>query len=164
MKILIAEDDAVSSAVLQRMLKLWDHEAVVCSDGKQAWEILQREDSPKLAILDWMMPEIDGVELCRRVKRLGRREPPYLILVTAKSQQEDVIFGLESGADDYVTKPFSVKELSARIRVGERTIRIQSDLSQRIAELEWTTSEVSQLTAQLLRMTNQAAESQVVAT
>src|SRR5215210_7263779 len=99
MKILIAEDDTVSCAVLQRMLRLWNHEAVVTTDGQQAWEILNSEDAPKLAILDWMMPEIDGVELCRRVKRLGRREPTYLILVTAKSQQEDVVHGLESGAD-----------------------------------------------------------------
>lgn len=147
MKILIAEDDSVSCTVLQRMLTLWNHEVVVTEDGQQAWDILQQEDAPKLAILDWMMPEIDGVELCRRVKALHRPTPTYLILVTAKSQHEDVIFGLDAGADDFVSKPFRVKELAARIRVGERRVTIQEQLTQRILELEKAAAQINQITA-----------------
>src|SRR5437899_1581620 len=135
MRILIAEDDRVSCSVLENSLKHWGHEVVVTCDGRAAWEILQRADAPKLAILDWMMPEIDGVEVCRRARALQRREPTYLILLTAMHRKEDIVVGLESGADDYVTKPFDRSELLSRIRVGERMLGLQSNLADRVREL-----------------------------
>src|SRR4051794_30275881 len=105
MRILIAEDDLVPRSVLERTLQKWGHEVVVTCDGESAWRALEAEDAPRLAILDWMMPVLDGPEVCRKVRSLGGREPTYLILLTARNHKEDVVRGLESGADDYVTKP-----------------------------------------------------------
>ncbi|MBM3290083.1 MAG: response regulator transcription factor, partial [Candidatus Hydrogenedentes bacterium] len=107
MRILIAEDDAVSRKILEAYLKKWGHDVVVTKDGAEAWGQLEREDAPRLAVLDWMMPEIDGVEVCRRVR--GRENAPftYLLLLTAKSETDDVVTALDSGADDYLTKPYN---------------------------------------------------------
>src|SRR5262245_47747365 len=132
MKILIAEDDPLPRAVLERTLKKWDHEVVLAANGAEAWRILAREDAPKLAILDWVMPELDGPDVCRRVRDLVRPEPTYIILLTSKQQKVDVVAGLESGADDYVTKPFDPQELKSRIRVGERMIALQQKLADRV--------------------------------
>ena len=122
MKILIAEDDAVCRSVIERMLKKWGHEVVVACDGLAAWQILQREDAPKLAILDWLMPEMSGLDVCRKARDLVRQEPTYVILLTVKDRKEDVVVGLESGADDFIPKPFDEQELRSRIRVGERMV------------------------------------------
>jgi phosphoserine phosphatase RsbU/P len=145
MNILVAEDDPVSRSVVERTLRHWNHEVEEARDGAEAWEILQRTDAPKLALLDWMMPEIDGIELCRRIRTQSREEPPYLILLTAKHQKEDIVVGLESGANDYITKPFDRGELQARIRVGERMLSLQHDLAQRIRDLEDAMAQVRQL-------------------
>ncbi len=145
MRILIAEDDTVSRMVLSRMLTAWGHDVVAKVDGKSAWDVLEREDAPKLAVLDWMMPELDGVELCRRVRVMARPEPTYLILLTAKDQTEDVVTGLDSGANDYVVKPFDRRELQSRIRVGERVIALQHDLAERVRELQYAMAQVHQL-------------------
>jgi len=145
MNILLAEDDPVSRSVVERTLRGWKHDVVVAQDGAEAWEILQRPDAPRLALLDWMMPEIDGIELCRRIRERELTEPPYLILLTAKHQKEDIVQGLDSGANDYVTKPFDRGELQARIRVGERMLKLQHDLAQRIQELEEAMAQVRQL-------------------
>jgi phosphoserine phosphatase RsbU/P len=136
MRILIAEDDETSRLVLETILKKWGHEVVVTSDGDEAWAALQSDDAPRLAILDWMMPGIDGVELCRRARDMKRTNPLYIILLTALGRKEDVVIGLEAGADDYVTKPFSNDELRARIQVAQRIIELQSSLSDRVEELE----------------------------
>lgn len=145
MKILIAEDDAVPRAVLESTLTKWGHEVVVTADGNAAWELLAREDAPKMAILDWMMPGLDGPELCRRVRELNRSEPTYLILLTARTQKEDVVYGLDHGADDYLTKPFDRRELQSRIRVGERLVELQRGLAERVRELEQALAQVKQL-------------------
>src|SRR5881628_4071029 len=118
MKILIAEDDPVSRCFLEVTLVKWGYEVIATSDGNEAWEALQHE-MPRLAILDWMMPGIDGVEVCRRLRAANPVLPLYVIVLTAKGESEDVVEGLESGADDYVTKPFDRAELRARIQVGE---------------------------------------------
>ena len=145
MRILIAEDDVVSHAVLARTLKGWGHEVVGTRDGRAAWDILQRDDAPSLAILDWMMPELDGVEVCRRVRARSSTNPTYLILLTAKDRTEDIVAGLDSGANDYLVKPFDRRELQARVRVGERMVALQHDLTERIRELQDAMTKIHQL-------------------
>jgi DNA-binding response OmpR family regulator len=145
MQILIAEDDPVSRRALDVMLRRWDYDVIAVADGAAAWDVLQTEQAPRLAILDWMMPILDGPEVCRRVQSLPNPEPPYLILLTARVSKEDMISGLRSGADDYVTKPFNRDELQARIQVGIRMIRLQQKLADRVRELEKAIAQVKQL-------------------
>jgi CheY-like chemotaxis protein len=145
MRILIAEDDVVSRRVLQAMLLKSGYEVVATADGDEAWDQLKCEDAPPLAILDWMMPGKDGVEVCRLVREFHAKAPRYLILLTAKERTEDVVTGLEAGADDYVLKPFGREELHARIRVGERVLALQMALAERIIELQTALTEVKAL-------------------
>ncbi len=145
MRILIAEDDSVCRSVIERMLKKWGHDVVVACDGLAAWQILQREDAPKLAILDWIMPQMNGPEVCRQARDLVREEPTYIILLTVKDRKEDVVVGLESGADDFIPKPFDEQELRARIRVGQRMVLLQRKLADRVRKLETALAEVSML-------------------
>ena len=149
MRILIAEDDPVSRSVLERTLRSWGHEVVVTVDGNAAWTALQREDLPRLAILDWMMPVLDGSQICQRVRSDARLELTYLILLTAKGQKDDVAAGLDSGADDYIVKPFDRGELRSRIRAGERILTLQSRLADRVRELENAHSQIQQLSGLL---------------
>jgi two-component system cell cycle response regulator len=127
-RILIAEDDPVTRKLLEANLAKWGHEVVVCSDGAQAWQVLSGEDPPNLVVLDWMMPEMDGVTLCGEIRNLEKQPYTYVILLTSKSLKEDVVAGLEAGADDYIIKPFDVHELKVRIRAGTRIVRLQEDL------------------------------------
>jgi len=136
MKILIAEDDMASRRVLEATLVKFEHEVVVAVDGAEAWAMLQSVDAPDLAILDWMMPGVDGVELCRRVRLLPTSTPPYLILLTAKSGKENVVTGLEAGANDYLTKPFDRDELRARVQVGAQVLELQRNLAERVTNLK----------------------------
>ena len=145
MRILIADDDLLSRRVLDLTLTEWGHEVVVAHDGLEAWEVLQSDDAPKLAVLDWMMPGLEGAEVCRRVHLLERAEPTYLILLTAKKLTHDVVTGLDSGANDYVAKPFDRHELHSRIRVGERMVEVQRVLAQRVQELQQSLAEIKQL-------------------
>ena len=124
---------------------MYKRQVLVTADGQAAWEALQLPDAPKLAILDWMMPGLDGPEICRRARDLQRDEPTYLILLTARVHKEDVAYGLDHGADDYLTKPFNRKELQSRIRVGERLIQMQRGLAERVRELELALAQVKQL-------------------
>lgn len=145
MRVLIAEDDPVSRRVLQATLDKFGYEVVVAANGTQAWDALQGADAPHLAILDWMMPEIEGVELCRRVRSFATATPTYLILLTAKSSKADVVSGLNAGANDYLTKPFDRAELRARVQVGAHVLELQENLAARVRELEATLSQVKQL-------------------
>jgi sigma-B regulation protein RsbU (phosphoserine phosphatase) len=144
-RVLIAEDDKVSRTLLERTLRGWGNEVVVTSDGKQAWDELIKPDAPSLVILDWMMPGIEGPELCRRVRALARPVPSYVILLTAKGSSSDIVQGLDSGADDFVTKPFDRTELRARLRVGQRVIGLKQGLVDRVHELEVAIGQVKQL-------------------
>ena len=128
MKILVAEDDLVTRRMLQAYLVKWGYEVVMVADGQQAWQILQQENAPRLALLDWMMPEMDGMSICREVRRLEIQPYIYLILLTARKYHEDIIAGLEAGADDYLTKPFDPIELRARLRAGARVVELQDNL------------------------------------
>ena len=136
MKVLIAEDDSVSRQILKKMLSKCGYDVLACRDGAEAWERLQAADRPNLAILDWMMPELDGVELVRRVRSLEQSDYIYTILLTARNEQEDIIKGLETGADDYLTKPFNREELVARLRAGERIINLEQILANKNHEFE----------------------------
>lgn len=131
MRILIAEDDRVSRRLLERKLTSWGYEVVSCHNGAEAWQELHGEDAPNLAILNWMMPGMDGVEVCREIRKQKRPEYLYMILLTARDQKRDIIEGIEAGADDYVTKPFNPHELKVRIRAGRRILEMQSELMQR---------------------------------
>jgi diguanylate cyclase (GGDEF)-like protein/PAS domain S-box-containing protein len=135
MRVLIADDDPVSLRVLEARLLKWKYEVIVARDGDEALAVLQGTDAPMLAILDWVMPGMDGVEVCRRVRQLPTATASYFILLTSKSETADVIAGLEAGADDYLTKPFAGGELRARIDVGARVIGLQKKLADRVEEL-----------------------------
>ena len=136
MKILIAEDEAASRLVLETTLKSWNYDVVSTVDGYEAWEVLQKEDSPQLAILDWMMPNMDGVEVCRLVRSEPHLQHLYLIMLTALDTSDNIVEALDAGANDYISKPFDRKELQARIRVGVRVVELQNALAQRVRELE----------------------------
>jgi phosphoserine phosphatase RsbU/P len=144
-QILIAEDDVVSRRALEATLNKWGYQVQVVADGAAAWEALQGDNAPKLAILDWMMPKIDGVEVCRRIRAELRLETTYLILLTAKGTKEDLVAGLDGGADDYLVKPFNRDELKARVQVGLRVVNLQSRLADRVRQLEAALSRVKQL-------------------
>ena len=145
MKILIAEDEIVSRKVLENTLKKQGHDVVVTCNGIEAWHALQSENAPKLAILDWMMPEMSGLELCQKIRSESGYQLIYIIILTSKGQKEDMIEGLNAGADDYITKPFDSNELRARVQVGERILELQASLADRIMELENALSNIRQL-------------------
>ena len=145
MKILIAEDDEVSRLMLEATLVKWGHDTTVVTDGEAAWAILQQPEAPSLAILDWMMPGLDGPEICRRLRQLPEQKPTHVILLTTKSRKEDLVAGLEAGADDYITKPFDRGELKARLEVGVRLVDLQHILAARVCELEEALSNNRQL-------------------
>ncbi|MDY6912955.1 MAG: diguanylate cyclase [Planctomycetota bacterium] len=128
MRVLIAEDDPISRRLLRKVLEKWGHEVIVAEDGDKAWDIVQRNDAPNLAILDWMMPGMDGVEICRQARKTKRKEYLYIILLTAKGTKEDFLEGMEAGADDYTVKPLDLGELQVRMRAAERILDLQSEL------------------------------------
>ena len=135
MRVLIADDDAANRRLLEGALQKWGYEIVTARDGLEAWEALRAPAAPRLAILDWMMPELDGVDVCRKVRQAHTEKLVYLILLTVKGQKEDIVVGLRAGADDYLTKPFDREELQARLEVGERMLRLQAALAEREREL-----------------------------
>jgi len=128
LRVIVAEDDASSRHLVQYFLKQWGFDSSIASDGNQAWDLLQSKDVPTIAIFDWVMPGLDGVELCRKVRRLNRQHYTYVLLLTSKTAKQDVIEGLGAGADDYVSKPFNPKELQARLLVAQRIITFQEQL------------------------------------
>lgn len=128
MKILIAEDNDTSRRILEAILIKWGYNVTSASDGNEAWEKLQDKDAPRLIILDWMMPGVNGVELCRRLRQADFVEPMYVILLTARDEKNDMVEGLGAGADDYIAKPFDKDELRARIDVGRRVVELQTAL------------------------------------
>ncbi|MCJ7812964.1 response regulator [bacterium] len=135
-KILIAEDDLISRRLLQAMLMKRGYDVVVTCDGDEAWNVLQKENHPQLAILDWMMPGLSGLDVCKKVRTRQDGSFIYVILLTAKGRREDITAGFEAGVDDYVTKPFDPKELQARVQVGVRMIKLQNTLAEHVEKLK----------------------------
>lgn len=131
MKVLIADDDESTLSVLAALLDDIGHEAVVARNGLEAWAIIQGREAPPLALLDWMMPGMDGVEICRELRHQQKKPYPYLIMITARDQIEDLVEGMEAGADDYLRKPFDMRELRARLHAGERILALQDELRAR---------------------------------
>ncbi len=128
MRILIADDDVTSRLVLEGVLKRHGHVVIATVDGTAALKVMLGPDAPKLAILDWMMPGLAGVDVCRRVRARQSDEPPYLILLTSRGEKADIVAGLNAGADDYLAKPFDAGELRARVEVGRRMVDLQASL------------------------------------
>ena len=145
MKILVAEDDPIIRRLLQASLTRAGYEVATAEDGLRAWEILQCPDPPRLAILDWMMPGIDGVEVCRRVRARQTRGYVYIIMVTARGRKLDIVTGLDAGADDYLTKPFDPQEMRSRVQVGLRILELESALQAKLGELEVALAQVELL-------------------
>ncbi len=145
MHILLADDDSVIRALLSALLTREGHSVDLAVDGDAAWAALQAPEPPPLVMLDWFMPGVDGLELCRRIRADARLRSTYVIVCTTQHQQADIVRGLDAGADDYVTKPFDARELCARIRAGERVLDLQAQLSQRVRELEVALAEIKQL-------------------
>jgi diguanylate cyclase (GGDEF)-like protein len=128
MRVLIADDDPVSCRLLDHLLRKWDYEVIAARNGVDAWEVLQADHAPRIALLDWMMPGLDGLEICRRVRARSAKPYVYIMLLTANDKVGNLVEGLESGADDYLTKPFHPQELRARLRVGLRMLDLESGL------------------------------------
>jgi len=128
LRVLIADDSATSRRLLQAVLEKWGYEVTPAEDGASAWEVLRQDDPPSLAILDWMMPGLSGPDVCKKVRDLGRTPYTYILLLTSRSQKEDLIEGLTAGADDYVTKPFDNNELRVRLGPARRILELQSAL------------------------------------
>jgi len=145
MNILIAEDDAATRRKLEFMLSRFGWQVVVVSDGAQALARLTEDDAPKLALLDVVMPAMNGIEVCREVRRRRMEVPPYLIMLTVRGGKEDILKGLEAGANDYLVKPVDSDQLHARIGVGRCTVQLQLSLVDRIRELEEAIARISQL-------------------
>ena len=136
-EVLIAEDDPISRRVLESWLRKWNYRVTALENGLDAWSVLQQKDAPQMVILDWMMPGLEGIELCRRVRSQQGGHYKYLLLLTAKGRKEDIVAGLEAGADDYLTKPFDVNELRARMRAGTRILELQDALLRVQTELQF---------------------------
>jgi two-component system cell cycle sensor histidine kinase/response regulator CckA len=153
-KVLIAEDDRVTLRRIQSLLEKWGYETVAASDGLKAWQILEQPDAPRLMVMDWMMPGMTGVEICKRLSQKEGYELSYVILVTARDNPSDIVEGLEAGASDYLTKPFNKAELRTRLRAGERILTLQGDLRNQLAELQTQREEQKWLQQQRDQLVN----------
>jgi phosphoserine phosphatase RsbU/P len=145
MRVLIAEDEVIPRLALEHALVEWGYEVVATADGASASRVLMEAAPPSIAILDWIMPGMDGIEVCSRVRQRETAAPTYLILLTARNRKEDIVAGLEAGADDYLTKPFDPRELQARVRVGRRMVELQRKLADRVAEVASALAQVKEL-------------------
>ena len=145
MKILIAEDDVINRKLLEVILKKWDYEFTSCENGVEVLETLKADGTYQFAIFDWMMPELDGIDLIKKIREDKKYEGIYIILLTAKNFKDDIVTGLNAGADDYMVKPFDKEELLARIRAGERILKLQSALNRRVIQLRNALEKISTL-------------------
>jgi len=148
MRILVAEDDSVTRKLLESTLGRLGWDVISAADGTEAWRILETlegKDAPELLLLDWMMPGFDGIEICRKVRSTSGFELMYIILLTSRTEKEDLAMGFIAGANDYITKPFHPVELESRVRVGQRMVKLQTSLAGRIKELEEALGEVKRL-------------------
>ncbi len=128
MQVLVAEDDVTSRTILSAILKKCGYVPVAVDDGRKAWEIMQKPDAPSLVVLDWDMPGLNGLEVCRRIREIHTSNPPYVIILTGRGEKADIVKGLDAGANDYISKPYDNDELQARVRVGQRMVEMQAEL------------------------------------
>ena len=135
-KVLVAEDELTSRIVLKTILEQSGYEVLEAYDGIEAWNKLQLPDAPKLVLLDWLMPGLDGIEVCRRVRVASHSELPYIIMLTVKGEKRDIVDGLDAGANDYISKPYDVNELRARLNVGCRVVKLETELRQALGNME----------------------------
>jgi len=145
MHALVADDDPITTAALVGALRRWDLEVSVARDGIEAWNAIGASGGPSLAVVDWMMPGIDGLELCRRIRGTPAHAHMYVLLLTARDGRADIVAGLEAGADDYLVKPFDLHELRARVHTGLRILTLQQRLAEQIGMLQATLANVKQL-------------------
>jgi sigma-B regulation protein RsbU (phosphoserine phosphatase) len=145
MRILIADDDLTSRAILTAILEKSGDEVVATCDGAEAWKVMEQPDAPHLAVLDWVMPGLDGVEVCRRIRARETDQPPHIIILTTRGDRASLIEGLGSGADDYLSKPYDSGELRARIDVGRRMVELRAGLADHVRDLKKALSEVQTL-------------------
>ncbi len=138
MKVLIAEDDAVTRLWLESILRNWGYEVQLTENGDAAWHLLQQEDAPDLVLLDWLMPGLDGIEVCRRLKAHADKRFSYVIMLTSRSSTEDIVEALDAGADDLIGKPFEPAEFQVRLRAGARIISLQHELQEKASHDELT--------------------------
>ena len=136
--VLVADDDPLFCRLLESWLRKWNYRVTTPEDGLKAWNVLQHnDDAPQLLVLDWLMPAINGLELCQRIRSRKQLRYPYIVLLTAKDDKQDLVTALESGADDYLTKPFDMREVQARLRVGKRILTLQEELIKAREELRF---------------------------
>jgi DNA-binding response OmpR family regulator len=145
MRALVADDDRTTTTILARALSQWNLEVAVANDGATAWTLLTSAAMPSIAILDWMMPSLDGIEICRRIRNEPALSHAYVMLLTSRDSRADLVAGLDAGADDYLVKPFDTEELRARVHVGIRVATLQERLAERVAELQDALSNVKRL-------------------
>jgi len=144
-KILVADDDPVVRRLLSGTLTRAGYDVVAVPGGAEAWQALSGRDPPIVAIVDWMMPEMTGIEVCRKVRETASATPCYLIVLTSRGQTDDLVTAFQAGADDYITKPFATAELRARVSVGVRIVTLQQQLADRVRALEQALMHVQQL-------------------
>ncbi len=149
MRMIIAEDDKTSRQVLENVLTKLGHSVVAVSDGEQAWNALREPNAPRLALLDWMMPCLDGIDVVKRVRELPNAQQLYLIMLTARDSKQAIVEALQAGANDYIIKPYHNAELRARIDVGCRYVEMQSALESKVTELQRTLADIKTLQGML---------------
>lgn len=145
MKILVADDDPSSLEMLEGVVGKWGYDVVSASEGGEAMNILSGAEAPGMAILDWVMPGTDGIEVCRQIKALQTSRPPYIIMLTVRGERRDMVEALDAGADDYIAKPYDIGELKARLNVGRRIVELQSALAENIEQLKEALAQVKTL-------------------
>jgi len=144
-RILIAEDDLTSRVMLAGVLRKNGHEVVETCNGTAAWDALQKPDAPRLVILDWMMPQMDGLEVLRLTRAMQSSHPPYIIMLTSRADKAEIVAGLDAGANDYLSKPFNPEELRARVGVGQRMVEMQDALNSKVEELHQALAQIKTL-------------------
>ena len=145
MRVLLAEDDQTTCRLISLFLSKWGYDVVAVADGCCAWELLQQPDAPRLVVLDWEMPGLQGVDICRRIRQQSLGQLSHIIILTARESREDVVAAFAAGANDFITKPFHRDELQARIKIGAQVVQLQSDLAHRVDELEDAIAHIKQL-------------------
>lgn len=158
LKVLIADDDPATRILLRAAVNKWGYEVSEAKNGQEAWELLKKPDSPRLLILDWLMPQLTGIDLCIRIKQELPHYQPYIILLTQVAGTENIIKGLEAGANEFLSKPFNMAELQSRLSVGARIIKYEAELAEQNKKLQDDVTDMETLAALTLELSKQTDE------